>query len=525
MQPLTSRALTMLSGAMYSSPVFMSADSAKIAARQNPRGSTGEEHRPPFALLAAEIVLLSGVIAGVLDSLRFAAYYIPLRFALHYEEGNILNAALRITRGHTPYPPVGGLPYVVNPYGPVFYYLVAPLVKWFGLSFTAPRVLVLLSGLAVGLLLVLLLRHWTRSWLVALGFGLSFLAVTPVREWLYMLRVEMFGLALVLAGLYLFATRKSLLWSALLFLAALFTKITFLAAPVAVILYLLLSGDRRRALRFVGWMLLFGVAGLVALGAGTDGWALFHMFLTHPDPYHLDWYFARLWSVGRWDLGLAAGAILLAVRDLRRRSVSLPLIFCALATLMTIPVGKLGADLNELLEWQAALCLAAGCGYAAVRNRLRPDSVVALIPIALLATVLLGLSESRRLSPAISGCPAAYQFAAEQPGQLLTENSGAAVLSGKTVWLSNSFEYCFLGKAGRLDEEPLIRLVRQKFFGLIMMSGTPRLLASSKPEPGLHSTLWPPQFIEALTRNYHQVARFSCGYAEVAYEPDAPPAR
>ncbi|HVB34806.1 MAG TPA: hypothetical protein VNJ52_10605 [Patescibacteria group bacterium] len=490
------------------------------------RGPKRQAGRPAgtLALLRRlEYLLVAVVLLGFLDTLRFAVYYIPLRFAVNFEEGNVLNAALRITRGQSPYPPVGGLPYVVNPYGPVFYYAVAPLVKWFGLNFTAPRLLVLASGFAVSLFVILLLKRWTGSWRIALGFGLSFLAVTLVRDWIYVLRVDIFGAALTMAGLYVFATRRSPIGSALLFVAGLFTKITLLAAPVACIFYLALSGERRRAWRLTAWMTAFGTLGLIALGWGTRGWGLFNMFLTHPDPYSISRYWNTIRPFALLDAALLAGAIALAARDIRRRQFSLPLLYFLLASVMTLTAGKLGSDANHLIEWQAAMCLAAGCGYYALRQRPRPDPVVALIPIGIIVLVLLGLPESRQLNPELQGCQAAYQFAAGQPGQLLTGNPGAAVLSGKKVWLSNTFEYAFLGKDGRLDQQPLIRMVLDKSFGLILIDENIPALEMDAAHPRAANSFWPPGFVAALLQNYHPVARFSCAYADVAYEPNPPP--
>lgn len=495
------------------------ADSART---RNPRA--GSRAGAPSLFRWVEYVLIAVVSLGFLDTLRFAAYYIPLRFAVNFEEGNVLNAALRITRGHTPYPPVGGLPYVVNPYGPVFYYTVAPLVKWFGLSFTAPRLLVLASGFVIALFVILLLKRWTGSWGIAVGFGLSFLAVSLVRDWIYVLRVDIFGLALTVAGLYVFVTRRSLIGPALLFLAGLFAKITLLAAPVACILYLWLVGERRRAWRFTGWMTVFGTLGLIALGWGTHGWGLFHMFLTHPDPYSISRYLNTIRPFALLDAALVAGAIALAVRDIRRRKASLPLLYVLLASIMTLTAGKLGSDANHLLEWQAAMCLGAGCGYSALRNRPRPDFVAALIPVGVMVLVLLGLPESRQLKPELRGCPAAYHFAAEQPGQLLTGNPGAAVLSGKKVWLSNTFEYAFLGRVGRLDQRPLTRMVQNKDFGLILIGEDIPALEHDAARPKAASSFWPPGFVAALLQNYQPVTRFACAYADVAYEPKPAPA-
>lgn len=485
--------------------------------------STQPLERKPALFRTVEYLLVAVVLVGVLDTLRFAVYYIPLRFAVNFEEGNVLNAALRITRGHSPYPPVGGLPYVVNPYGPVFYYSVAPLVKWFGLRFTAPRLLILASGFAVALFLILLLKRWTGSWTIALGFGLSFLAVSLVRTWTHILRVDLFGLVFSMAGIYVFAVGGSLALVAVLFLAGLFSKITLLAAPIACFSYLMLSGDRRRAWRLTAWMMGLGLAGVAALGLGTHGWGLFHMFLTHPDPYSLVQYVSIIRPFALLDTALLAGAVVLAVRDIRRRKFSLPLLYFLFACIMTLTAGKSASDANHLLEWQAVMCLAAGCGYHALRSSAKPDPVIALIPVGVIVLVILGLSQPLQVGPALAGCPAAYRLAKSAPGQVLTENPGAAVLSGKDVWLSNSFEYGFLAKAGRLNPQPLIRLVNHKFFGLILLGDDLTQLEHQADRPmGAHS-IWPPKFVSALIQNYHPVARFSCAYAEVAYEPNPPP--
>jgi hypothetical protein len=532
-QPLPKGLVPALTAIVYSVPDFMAQDTSQFVEQRAVDHSPDPPVKPGAAVRIAEYALLAAVVAGVIDTLRFAAYFIPMHFALNFEEGKVVNAGFRIMHGLTPYPPVGQPPYYVNVYGPVFYYVMAPLVRWFGISFTAPRLLVLASGLATALFLVLLLRHWTKSWVIALGFGLSFLAASLVRDWIYVLRVDLFGLALVLAGLYVFVTSRRLLWPALLFLAALFTKITFLAAPVACILYLWFGGDeqsllgkakeRRRAWRFTGWMLLFGSAGLVAFGLGTNGWGLFDMFMTHAGPYRLGLYVWRVRPFALLNMGLVAGAIALAIDDVRRRHFSLPLLYVALASVMTLTAGKRAADGNHLLDWQAALCLAAGCGYYALRKRWRAEPVLALIPIGVILLAVLGLGEHRQVNPALAGCPAAYHFAATQPGQLLTENPGIATFSGKKIWLNDSFEYSTLGRVGRLDQRPLIRMVRKRYFSVILLGGNlPELQRAVEPSRR-DSAIWPPQFVSALARNYHPVASFACAYANTAYEPNATP--
>jgi hypothetical protein len=487
----------------------------ELMAGGNPTPATGTM----TTLRRSEIAMLIAVVLGCIGTLGFAAALIPQSFELNFEEGNDLYAALRILHGQTPYPPVGGLPYVINPYGPVFYYSLAPVVKPFGASFIAPRLFVLASGIAVVFLLVFLLKRWTGSWLVALSFGLLFLAMPLARNWVWVLRVDLFGLALTLGGLCVFTSSRRTMWPALLFLAALFAKITLLAAPIACWLYLLLSGERRRAWSLAGWMTAFGLAGVGALAYATHGWALFHMFRTHTDPYSVVHYLATIGPVALVNIVLLVAVAALAVRDFRIHTFSLPLIYFALATLATATAGKLGSDPNHLLEWQAAMCLAGGCGYQAFRSHARPEPALALIPIGLALLALIAIPHHWRPSPDFAGCPAAYRFAGTAPGEVLAENAGAAVVSGKKVWLSSSFEYAFLGKAGRLNQEPLIRLVQERFFGLILLGSNFAELEKAAAHPKAPLTIWPPGFVAALAANYHQAGHFACLNAAYAFEP------
>src|SRR5438477_4113552 len=75
--------------------------------------------------------------------------HVGVPFQVDYEEGNILNALLRIAHGYTPYPDPHGIPNVLNPYGPAAYYLLAVPVKLFGVSFLWPRLLIAACVVAI----------------------------------------------------------------------------------------------------------------------------------------------------------------------------------------------------------------------------------------------------------------------------------------------------------------------------------------------------------------------------------------
>src|SRR5262245_55785465 len=103
---------------------------------------------------------LSGLAAmGIALRLVLASRLAAFPYQLDYEEGNVLNAANRIVHGLTPYPEPGSFPYVLNPYGPLGYLLIAVPVKAAGLSLYPPRLLVLLATVVVALLIAGLVRR------------------------------------------------------------------------------------------------------------------------------------------------------------------------------------------------------------------------------------------------------------------------------------------------------------------------------------------------------------------------------
>ena len=112
---------------------------------------------------------------------------------------------------------------------------------------------------------------------------------------------------------------------------------------------------------------------------------------------------------------------------------SLPLTYLVVSFLTCFGVGKLGANINYFLEWEAALCLCAGLAYhfLCVQSDCR-RLVHALLPATLAAMLLLGLRNPNPDPTNDSGCRQAYQYVKDYPGgRILSENSGAVVTAGK----------------------------------------------------------------------------------------------
>src|ERR1700730_6605668 len=118
--------------------------------RSNLTGFLNRQRPKGWETLAFGVVLLS-----CLAVLLIAALWIPLPFQLNFAEGPLLGEAARIAKGSPAYPSATTPPYVINPYGPVAYFMIAMLVKMFGVGFTAPRVLVMASAIGCAVVIAL----------------------------------------------------------------------------------------------------------------------------------------------------------------------------------------------------------------------------------------------------------------------------------------------------------------------------------------------------------------------------------
>jgi len=472
----------------------------------------------PRMVRCSEWFMCACVIAAALLTLWNASGEARLPFQLDYEEGNILNAAVRVNAGQTAYPDPRAYPNVLDPYGPVGYFLAAQCVRLGGLSFTLPRMMNVACGLAIALLLVLLIHEWTGSGLLAAAFGLYFLANGVTRTWLPLLRVDLLAIVLSLAGLRLCVRGEGRWWApaSLLFATALFVKYTALAGPATCVVYLLVRREFRRALLLAGTLGVLCLAGFAWVQAATGGHFFFHMFRTHPDPYT----FRRL--LGIFILVepsvVALVPMLLAFFFLKGRQALPALIYLLFAVAVVLVTGgKAGSFINHFLEPIAACSIAAAVGYQALSQSARAPRLLPLLPLALgvVALYLAGaFTQNARVVPlSVSGCADLYGQVRESPGPVLSENVGAVVLAGRVPEVSNPFVLNQLVRHRDLPGQPLEEMVASRKFPLIVLTNDPETMMM------VGTTRWWPGLLKIMDRNYRVARVYDCAEANIVLEP------
>ena len=458
----------------------------------------------------------AALLVCALSALILAAKTARLPMQFDYEEGNILNAGVRITEGLTPYPPAGSWPIVLNPYGPIAYLLTAVWVKWFGISFFAPRMVSIVCGALIAVLIGLLIRRVGGSLAVSVIFASGFLSVVSVRNWMLTSRVDWLALALSLGGLAAcILLQKRWYVAAALFSAALFVKYSLLAAPLACAVWLL----SRREWKTL-WRLALTSAAICAVGFWlTQRWSggnfAFHQFETHPDPYSfaqcLKFLGERIAAVPLF-FGLAVVGV---ARDAAKKSFALPTIYFLSATLGALTLGKTGSNTNHLIEWTAAICWCAGYGWRFVEAWLLAKNLFLANRLAIAAVALTTLLASVTYRPPMEErtlCGATYRFLATHGDNVLTDSVGALLLTGKPVLVSNPFVYTQLVSHGKLHGDLIEERVSQKKFDVILLRDP--IGAYPADVRFTRGTL------QAIRNNYHEGAPFECFDSNFAYVPN-----
>jgi hypothetical protein len=332
-----------------------------------------------------------------------------------------------------------------------------------------------------------------------------------VVRWSSLSRVDSLGLALSWAGLFVVARwpekRWSVFVSALLLVAAVYTRQTYiLAAPLAAFVWLAAQGQRRRALETVA----------IAGGAGLIVFALLNIFTG--GGFFLNTVTANL-NDFRWErVSLNALGALLACPLLLLGSLAFLLLtprkgnrswwLVAPYLLASIPsavlVGKVGSDVNYLLELSAALGLATGAFIAWQRER--PRLRIALI--ALLAVQVLALVQSSRVPSGLQNYVIEQRGEVAQLSHMVANANGPALTDdymgllpqrGRRIYFQ-PFEMTQLTLDGDWDQRPILKDIDQEKFPLIMIWSPPFAREIKRDR-------WTPRMLEEIHDNYEKTDR------------------
>jgi len=468
---------------------------------------------------ATAIFMLAGAWAASLF-VRHGLAALAFPYPLNYGEGPLLDQASRLADLKNIYPAdLSKPPYVVSNYPPLFVLLQAPFVWIFGPGFWYGRAISLASTVAVAALIALTLHVLTRDKTASAAGGLTFLAVPFVLHWSSLDRVDMLGLALSWGGLYAVVRRpdrRGVILAALLMVAAIYTRQTYaLAAPLAAFAWLLAGGQGRRALALATLTGGLSLLLLGALSALTGGGFFFHTVTANANEFRWEQVSSNLSTMEGIMPLLLVGGLAFVVLGLRSRTASWWLVGAYLggSAATTLLIGKVGSDVNYLLELSGALSLAASTLMARYASQTGARCALLLALAVQVATMVQASQFYAGFQQGVidqrSGLARLEALVDRSKGPVLAdEYAGLLPLDGRRIYLQ-PFEMTQLQRDGRWNQEPLLRSIKRRKFPLILIWKPPYAA-------GIEQERWTREMLEAIEENYEPVQKH---LATVVYRP------
>jgi hypothetical protein len=475
------------------------------------------------------ICVVAALLATTATFLADSLLEILAPFQIEGSEGIVLYQAQKITDFTAAYKPIEQYPYVVFHYPPVYHLATRILEKWTGDLVLAGRLVSFISILSIELVFgVLVFFCLPRKLdLVSRHSGALFAALLPsflyVARWTRTARVDTLAVFLCVAGAAVFVLGAKRRWTQYiafaLFVAAVFTKQTMVAAPLACFLVLAVT-DFKRAAELAVFVLVVGISILAGLSWATDGEALKHLFAYNQNPFSFQ-RGARLFAENVSPLvgvvALAAGVavataigtwrlyrttrwdrirVLLDHRPSYRLSAVWSLLFL-FAVLVSLLAGKNGSSYNYFLESNLALCPLAGIAVCRIQLMLRrrrshwtsAHLVLLLLPLfALVPRLPHALGGARILvsgfdhyrgelpgqfnvdtSERVQAYQEVLKIVQEAPGPVFSEDMLLLVRAGKEVPAEPAI-IRQLALQSKWDERPFLRMIAEKRFPVIVIT-------------------------------------------------------
>lgn len=437
----------------------------------------------------AKLMLVFFSAMALLVLLLYQLAVIKYPYSMDYGEAPLVDHAMQMVNGQNIYrPDLSTPPYTISNYPPLYIVLLAISVKVFGAAatFTVGRIISAICGWIAALSIGLIIHRLTHDRFATLSGVAIFLAFPFVVYWSPLLRIDMLALALSLAGLCWLVSEplstRDFILASILLVAAIYTRQSYaLAAPLAGFVWLLFR-DWRKAL---GLAALVGGLSLILffiLNVATHGGFYYNIVTANVNKFKID-NLKNNWDNFRKAalIPLIFGVVSLFVYWRFNPLWKLAAPYLVGATLSAITVGKIGSNVNYLLELCAALGLAGGAVIAWSRAHLSIYSLRGVILLVL--TVGIGwmlrymlqnqtydlhehLSQQRDLSDLAS-------LVKQTDGKILAdEHMDLITMQGRPL-IIQPFEVTQLAWAGKWDQTPLLNSISKHEYSAIIVYDKP----------------------------------------------------
>jgi hypothetical protein len=467
----------------------------------------------------ALVAKLSWVLASALllsqclSYFQFAKWAIYWPYGLDYGEGIVWQQALQM---FTPsaYGPIDGFPAIVFHYTPLYHVASRFTAMLFGIDLlVAGRTVSIVSTCLACIVLSLIVSTGTKAEASRLSktfggvfTGVAVFVLLPIIYWAHLMRVDMLATLLSVTGFWLGLKayqNPNIIWfAAILFVAAVFTKQTMIAAPTALFGVMLFSKPRL-ALAGICICVVLGGISLATLSWLTNGAFIQHVFLYNTN--RVDWsQLALVWVIVSFHapfIGVASILTLRRIEEIRGHKIRLTSItplstesnrnffsivcYFIVCSIMLVLIVKSGSNINYAIEWLFTLLMLVGLGVVASTEFLytlaqRPKKPDAAIVIGVLIVPLLLVAQSLQvyrvdsprdyLTLLLPNLTSLSEKVKKSTKPVVSDEMVLLLRSGKNVVWEPAI-FAELASHNRWDERHFISMIHAKEFGMFITVG------------------------------------------------------
>jgi hypothetical protein len=459
--------------------------------------------RPSRMVLSRPLLCRFVPAVAIICVLAWCFISIRSNFSWDDSEPEILNQAWRLARGESIYHGIDSPPYAFAPYPPVYFAIVAGILKLTGLSFLPAKMVSFLAALAICGALIYLSRAWSAQsrsgvWTCYLLFLIPAFLYNALRS-----QVQMLAVAFSIWSLVLFMRNRrfeTLVFSPLLAALAFYTKQTQIALPAAMAVYLLIR-NRRWFLPYLSVLALAGSIPFIWLQRVSRG----SFFLDTVQLARLSYDVRTIPQIFLHHAGPVAIFLVIALCLVYRRFRSgivepVDLYFICVFFVTLISLGRIGAHGQYVLELLVVtmVYLLRTTNLPEINGQNLWVSVQVFL-LLLYAPAFVFLEEGLWDITANRASEQIYSVIRGQSGPVLSQQGSFALFGRGEIYIQ-LFHFTGLSRSGAWDQSRILDEISNHKFSYVITE-------FPVEKPAMEETSrerFTPEMISALRKNYRR---------------------
>jgi trehalose/maltose transport system permease protein len=478
----------------------------------------------PFLLdlSPAEKIWLGVALLALFSFFYYGWSVVAFPYPVDYGEGPLLDQVIRLANFQNIYrPDISRPPYTIANYPPLYLLFQLPFEWFFGPAYWYGRLISWFSLLAAALFVGLIVNELTSDKRAAIMGGVTLLAIPYASFWAPLARIDSLALGLSMAALFVVVRWPDKKWGVFatvaLLTAAVYTRQSYgLAAPLAAFVWLFSRPPRYRAFILAAGVTVLGLSLFAGLNLLTQGGFFFHIVTANINKFSassLNYYLEELWLLMAGGL-IAAALFLFLGAWFRPKSWWLIGPYLVGAALSGLTIGKIGSNVNYLLELSAAVSLAIAALIAWQRARPMIYTGLTLLLALQLFLFLPGITNHWAIESKLDRRAELDQLMTvvrQANGPILAdEYMGLLPLAGQPLYIQ-PFEVSQLVPAGLWDQKPFLEAIARREFAAILI-----FKVNSYP---LEKERWTPQMLNQISKYYQPKLLFGEFFTVTVYYP------